>query len=606
MRRLSISRRRTVGAEIVPGGVDFRVWAPDHSAVSAVIDGNDFPLDAEPGGYFRDVVAGASAGTRYRFRLGDGDAYPDPASRFQPDGPHGDSEVIDPSAYEWKHDGWEGLDADHIVLYELHAGTFTPEGTWRAAIPHLPALREIGITAIELMPVNEFGGAFGWGYDGVDPWAPMHTYGRPDDLRAFVDAAHAARLGVILDVVYNHLGPDGCYLAKFSARYFTKQYENDWGDSVNFDGDGSEGVREFFSENAAHWIDEYHLDGLRLDATQAIIDHSPEHVLALVTRRAREAAPRRTLYLAAENEPQDVRLVEEYGVDAMWNDDWHHSAMVAATGRAEAYYSDYRGSARELVSMALHGFLYQGQRYAWQKHRRGTPSLRLPPRRLICYLQNHDQIANSARGERLHQITSPGRFRALTALLLLAPQTPLLFQGEEFAASSPFLYFADHPDGELAGAVAKGRREFLAQFPSIDSISGSLAPPHARETFERCKLDHRERETHAEAVALHRDLLLLRRDDPAFGGELRGAVLAEEAFVLRFGDSRLLLVNLGRDLLLDCVPEPLLAPPRGGRWQLLWSSEAAEYGGGGTAEVEDEEGRWRVGGHSAAVMGVAG
>jgi maltooligosyltrehalose trehalohydrolase len=591
------SRKRGVGAELVDGGVDFRVWAPDRNAASVVIEGNVFPFDRETDGHFRGFVAQAGARTRYRFRLDDGDTlYPDPASRFQPEGPHGDSEVVDPTGFRWSDGGWRGVSPRNRVIYEMHIGTFTAEGTWRAAIAQLGALRDIGINLLEVMPVHEFPGRFGWGYDGVDLWAPSHLYGRPDDFRAFVDSAHTLGLGVILDVVYNHFGPDGCYLRQFTKNYFTKKYVNDWGDSINFDGERSDGVRELVSENAAMWIDEFHLDGLRLDATQSINDASDEHVLALIARRARAAAGERSIFLVAENEPQDVVLIDDYGLDALWNDDWHHSAMVAATGQREAYYTDYFGTPQEFVSMAQFGFLYQGQRYSWQKSRRGTPSLHLPPEQLVCFTQNHDQIANSARGERLHQLTSPGRFRALTALLLLGPNTPMLFQGQEFGASAPFLYFADH-NPELAKAVGKGRREFLEQFPSLRKMKGNFAPPEAEETFSQCKLDHRERKTNVGIVALHRDLLRLRRE---MTGVVRGAVIAPEAFVLRF-DERLFIVNLGDSLELDVVPEPLLAPPAGHSWELLWSSESPEYGGTGTPRI-GVDGMWYLPSQSAILM----
>jgi maltooligosyltrehalose trehalohydrolase len=547
-----MQRRYPVGAEVVDGGVHFRVWAPALESLAVVIDGKEIALDRDGHGYFTGLVDGARAGTLYRFG-----AYPDPASRFQPEGPHGPSMVIDPSAYRWRS---ENPTLEQLVIYEMHIGTFTPEGTFRAAIGKLPLLRDVGITLLEIMPLHEFPGRFGWGYDGVDLWAPTRLYGVPDDFRAFVDAAHAHGLGVILDVVYNHFGPDGCYLSQFSKTYFTKKYVNDWGEAINYDGDGSAAVREFVSENAAYWIDEFRLDGLRLDATQSINDDSGEHVIALIARRAREAARGRPIILVAENEPQDVRLLTEYGVDMLWNDDWHHAALVALTHRREAYYTDYLGAAQEFVSMAKSGFLYQGQWYSWQKRSRGTPSGSIAPRRFVCYLQNHDQIANSARGERMQQIASPADVRAMTALLLLGPQTPMLFQGQEFAASSPFLYFADHKP-ELAGAVAKGRREFLAQFPSIDTEK--TAPPDAMETFLASKLKWDERDE--DAVAFHRELLTMRRDERL----VDGAVLRDAMFILRF-ETRLLLVNLGDAIELDPINEPLLA----GDWTPTWSSGA--------------------------------
>jgi maltooligosyltrehalose trehalohydrolase len=586
---VAISRRFPVGAELVEGGAEFRVWAPARQRVRVVIGDREHPLEREPSGHFRGFVNGARAGTRYRFRLDDErETYPDPASRFQPDGPHGASEVVDPSSYVWRSGALPDVTMKSAVLYEMHVGTFTVEGTWRAAMERLPHLRNLGITIIEVMPLAEFPGRFGWGYDGVDLWAPSRLYGRPDDFRAFVDAAHAHGLGVILDVVYNHFGPDGCYMSQFSPHYFTKKYGNEWGAAINYDGDNAAGVREFFATNAAYWIAEFHLDGLRLDATQTIFDDSPENILAVINRDARAAAGGRSIILIAENEEQKIQLVREYGLDALWNDDWHHAAMVAATAPREAYYTDYFGAPQEFVSMAKHGFLYQGQHYEWQKHRRGTPSLDMPPEKFVCYLQNHDQVANSQAGKRLHQLTTPGRFRALTALLLLGPNPPMLFQGEEFAASAPFLYFADHKP-ELAEAVAKGRREFLEQFPSIDVTQ--TAAPHDASTFEQCKLDWAERERHADVLAMHRELLRLRRP-PA---QVDGAVLGAHAFVLRFTPTRLLVINLGDALQPEIVPEPLLAPPAGSKWRVIWASEPVDA-------VEDAEGRWSIPAECAVVL----
>jgi len=578
--------------------------------------GGELELTPEADGYFSGSIATVGEGALYRYRLAGGDAFPDPASRFQPEGPHGPSQVVDPAKFQWTDAEWRGAGRAGQVVYEMHIGTFTQDGTWEAAARELRQLAELGITVIEVMPVAEFPGRFGWGYDGVDLFAPYHGYGGPDDFRRFVDRAHGEGLGVILDVVYNHLGPDGNYLKQFSEHYFTDKYTNDWGQALNFE--DAEPVRELFIANAGFWIAEYHLDGLRLDATQDVKDASAVHVLAAIGRRAREAAGGRPIYITTENEPQDTRLVrpvEEggYGFDSLWNDDFHHSAMVALTGRIEAYYSDYRGVPQEMISLVKYGYLYQGQRYAWQKKRRGSSSLGLPASAFTNFLQNHDQVANSARGDRVHKLASPGGYRALTALLLLGPGTPLLFQGQEFCASAPFLYFADH-NPELAAAVRKGRLEFLSQFPSLALVAtqAGIADPESPETFARCKLDLGERETHAEALALHHDLLKLRREDPVFraqgAGWLDGAVLAREAFALRFfGDTagdRLLIVNLGMDKDLEPVPEPLLAPLTGSRWEVLWSSEDPKYGGSGAPPPEDDEGRWRLPGQAAVVLGL--
>jgi maltooligosyltrehalose trehalohydrolase len=624
-------RRLPVGAEPAPsGGVHFRVWAPRRRSVEVVIDDAStdgdgepriVPLDREPGddGYHSAVVPGATAGTRYRFRLDGGGSFPDPVSRWQLDGPHGVSVVVDPTPFAWTDAGWRGPANDRPVLYELHVGTFTAEGDWRAATRRLDSLSELGITCIELMPVGEFAGRFGWGYDGVDLFAPFHEYGAPDDMRAFVDRAHALGIAVILDVVYNHLGPDGNYLREFAETYFSARYTTDWGDAINFDGDDARPVREFALANARYWITELHLDGLRVDATQNTYDASPRHILAELGETVREAAGGRRTYLVAENEPQHVRIVtprsgDGHGFDAMWNDDWHHTALVAITGRDEAYYADYAGSAAELVAAARFGFLYQGQWYAWQEQPRGTPARSLPPSRFVHFLENHDQVANSFRGDRLARLASPARIRALTALLLLGPQTPMLFQGQEFASSSPFLYFADH-SGQLMDLVAEGRAKFLAQFQSIASprAAACLIDPREESTFRRSKLDHSERERHAQVWTLHRDLIQLRRGDAALGrvrvGGVDGAVLREDTFLLRWsdeeeqaGDDRLLLVNLGGPLHLRRMPEPLLAPPAGCAWAERWSSEWPQYGGHCTPEFPPSMRDWYLPGESAVLF----
>jgi maltooligosyltrehalose trehalohydrolase len=554
-------------------------------------------MEREADGHFTAVDPDARAGGRYWFRLDGERLRPDPASRWQPEGPLGPSAYVDPRLFAWTDAGWRGLRPDNQVIYEMHVGTFTPEGTWAAAARQLRELARLGVTAIEMMPVADFAGRFGWGYDGVDLYAPTRLYGTPEDLRAFVDAAHRTGIGVILDVVYNHIGPAGNYLAEFAEEYFTDRYANDWGPALNVEGPAA--ARAFFVSNAAYWIDEFHMDGLRLDATQDIHDASREHVIASIVRTARGAAGPRSIVVVAENEPQDTRIVrsapEGYGADALWNDDAHHTAVVALTGRREAYYRDYLGSPQELISSARFGYLYQGQYYTWQKKRRGSPALDLPGHAFVSYLENHDQVANSGSGRRLHQLASPGRLRALTAWLLLGPATPMLFQGQEFWSSKPFLYFADH-EPELAASIRRGRRELLAQFPSVadPAVSDALPPPDDPETFRRCTLDFAERERHAEAYALHTDLLALRRSDPVFAhagtNRPEGAVIGPGAFVLRYLDAdagdRLIVVNLDVDLDFAPAREPLVAPPRGGGWQPLWTSESPRYGGQGTPPVD--------------------
>ena len=515
--------------------------------------------------------------------------------------------MIDGRSFDWTDGQWRGVPLRGQVIYELHVGTFTGEGTWQAAQRELSSLADLGISVVELMPVADFAGRFGWGYDGVNLFAPTRLYGTPNDFKRFIDCAHNLGLGVILDVVYNHVGGVGNHFKEFSEHYFTDRYENEWGEAINFDGENAGPVREYFLSNAQYWIEEYHLDGLRLDATQQIFDTSDEHILAAIARRVRQAASGRSTFLVAENEPQHVKHVRPfeqggYGLDALWNDDFHHSAMVVLSGHNEAYYTDYLGKPQEFISAAKWGYLYQGQRYKWQKKPRGTPTLGLEPTAFVNFIQNHDQVANSARGFRAHRLASPGRYRAVTAMLLLMPGTPMLFQGQEFAASSPFYYFADY-ERELADEVAKGRAKSLSQFPTAATheVREELTDPADPATFERSKLDHAERRRHGAIYQLHRDLLKLRREDPAFSmqrrGGVDGAVLGSEAFVLRYfvstGADRLLLINFGPDLLLDIAPEPLLAPPKSMRWEILWSSEALCYEGCGTAPIETDEG-WRT------------
>jgi maltooligosyltrehalose trehalohydrolase len=608
-----MTRKYSHGAELADGGgVSFRVWAPNARRVELVVDSERAPvaMHAVGGGFVEAHVASARAGARYGYLL-DGDGpFPDPATRSQPDGVHARSQVIDPSAFAWTDRAWRGVSIEGQIFYELHIGTFTREGTWSAATERLHDLADLGVTTLEMMPVADFDGAFGWGYDGVDHWAPARAYGSPDDLRRFVDRAHALGLGVILDVVYNHFGPSGNYAPKFGP-YLAKR-ATEWGEAIDFDGESSHGVRSFFAENAAYWIDEFHFDGLRLDATQCISDASDEHMLAAVAKRARAAAGARSIVLVAENEPQDSALVRAMGIDAIWNDDFHHSISVAMTGRAEAYVRDFAGTPQELISCAKRGFLFQGQRCEWWGARRGSPSLDLEPRCFVHYLENHDQVANTPSGARMHATTSPGRHRASVALMLLLPQSPMLFQGEELASSAPFVFFADH-DPELAKLVRAGRTRLLARLESVASDERARAripPPDARATFERCKLDHGERARNAAMLALYKDLVALRRGDPIFRaprmGGVDGAVLGAHAFVLRFfgGErgERLVLCNYGRDLALPFAPEPLLAPPRASRWTTIFSTEDPTYGGRGVAPIEDDAGRWRVSGESLVVL----
>ena len=594
-------RRYPIGAEVIDGNqTDFRVWAPKARGLDVVVeDGANservfHALTPEADGYFSGTI-NIGVGTRYRLRVdANKNCYPDPASRFQPDGPHGASCIVDPTKFRWNDAEWPGLILKGQILYEMHIGTFTQEGTWRAAGEQLTELARVGITVIEMMPVAEFPGRFGWGYDGVDLFAPSHLYGTPDDLRAFVDRAHSLGLGVILDVVYNHFGPDGNYLGVFSDDYLIRGKGHEWGDVINFDGPSSGPVREFFITNGRYWIEEFHFDGFRFDATHAIRDESAEYIIGAVGRGAREAAGSRSIILIAENDLQEAKMTRPPseggdGLDGMWNDDFHHSAIVAMTGNNVGYYSDYSGKPQEFISAAKYGFLYQGQAFSWRQILRGTPTPGIPAEDFVCFIENHDQIANTGLGERSRFQTSRGCHRAMTALLLLGPWTPLLFQGQEFGASSPFLYFADVGDGSVRDATRRGRAQLLAPFLTLteEETMRRLAAPDDPEAFARCKLDLSARDKNRELYDLHIDLLKLRTEDSRFrqqgSGGIDGAVLGPASFVLRYfsedNNDRLLIVNFAERRVLHPASEPLLAPPAGYRWETLWTSDSPRYGG---------------------------
>jgi maltooligosyltrehalose trehalohydrolase len=621
-----VQRRCPIGAELIgPEQSHFRVWAPKAGSVDLVLEASTeespsqtfLALEAEEGGYFSGH-ANAGAGARYWFRVNN-NFYPDPASRFQPDGPHGSSCIVDPTRFQWSDSQWPGPTAAGLkgqIIYEMHVGTFTNEGTWHAAAQQLEELARIGITVVEMMPVADFPGKFGWGYDGVDLFAPSHLYGTPDDLRAFIDRAHSLGLGVILDVVYNHFGPDGNYLGAFSNDYLIRGNENEWGDSINFDDRNSGPVREFFITNGRYWVDEFHFDGFRFDALHAIRDRSTEYIIGEVGRASRKAAGARSILLIAENDRQEARMVRPRSkggddLDGMWNDDFHHSAVVALTSRKEAYYDDYRGAPQEFISAAKYGFLYQGQALSWQKATRGSLTFSIPPEAFVCFIENHDQIANTGPGERVRFQTSHARYRAMTALLLLGPWTPLLFQGEEFGASSPFMFFADIGDASVRDAIRKGRAEWLAPFLSLtkEQALTTLPAPDDPKVFARCKVDFAEREKNRQLYDLHIDLLKLRREDSRLRQQIPagidGAVLGSASFVLRYfsqeSDDRLLLVNFGERQVLHPASEPLLAPPSGCTWEMLWTSESPRYGGAGSPITATPE-HWILPGEATVAL----
>mgnify|MGYP003575164153 FL=1 len=614
------ARTYPTGAEIAENGAHFRVWAPSTKKIILVITNQSqrlkIDMTTEKDGYASCFVPDITSGALYQYQLDDDEIlYPDPASRYQPLGPHGPSR-LESTNFVWSDSHWQGVGNTSQVIYEMHIGTFTQEGTYQAAARELAELAALGITLIEMMPVNEFDGNYGWGYDGVALYAPYHVYGSPDDLRYFIDRAHALGIGVILDVVYNHVGSSGCYLHKFSTDYFSRRYKSEWGDVFNFDGKNSQPVREFIINNVIYWIKEFHFDGFRLDATQQIFDSSNEHIIPAIVNAARTAGGNRSIYIVGENEPQQKKLVasiqeDGYGLDSLWNDDFHHTTRVALTGRTSAYFTDYKGLPQEFVASIKYGFLFQGQWYKWQKQKRGSAALDLPPTRFVHYLQSHDQIANGGRGKRIHQLSHPALFRALTGLLLLGPQTPMLFQGQEFGASSPFLYFADN-NADIVDLVAKGRNEFLHQFLPLatPAMQPYLHRPEEISTFNQSKLNLAERQTNAEIYQLHKELLQLRRTDPVLSGEnfshVDGAVISTDIFLIRFFSStsdsdRLLIVNLGRDFQLTPAPEPLLAPHENHDWKLYWSSEYPQYGGHGACEISTKA-DWLVPGLSAALL----
>ena len=597
----------------------FRVWAQQAQAVEVVFEDSREPplaLTREPGGYFGGATSARVS--LYKYRVDGTGPWPDPCSRFQPQGVHGPSMIVDPDAFKWSDAQWHGVRLHGQVIYELHIGTFTPEGTFDAAIDKLRYLQQLGITMLEVMPVAQCPGRWNWGYDGVQLFAPNHVYGDHEGLKRFVDRAHALGLAVILDVVYNHLGPDGNYLRCFSPHYFSTRHKTEWGEALNLDGEHAQGTRDFILGNARYWLSEFHLDGLRLDATQSIFDDSRPHILEEIGITARAAAQPRSIVVISENEPQHAEqlLPPEQGgcgLDAMWNDDFHHAARVALTGTRDGYFGDYTGRAQEFLSCVRRGFLYQGQWYPWQKKTRGSAVSGQPAESAIVFLQNHDQVGNTFLGDRIHASAAPGRYRALMTLTLLGPQTPMLFMGQEFAASARFMFFADHHD-ELAALVHKGRREFLSQFRAYaDEATQQRVPaPHAESTFLGSKLDWSEVEQHAEALAFHRDLLQLRSSDPVISQQdvtkIDGATLSEQALVLRWFDAehgdRLLVINLDQELPLVPPSEPLLAPSRGATWQLLWSSEEPRYGGHGVTTMVADSGRgeWRLAAQCAVLL----
>jgi 1,4-alpha-glucan branching enzyme/maltooligosyltrehalose trehalohydrolase len=531
------------GPLVSEAGVEFRLWAPLVEAVSLKVEGAEpHPMEQTKDGWFRCHVAGAGPGSLYKFVLPDGSEVPDCASRFQPRDVHGPSEVVDLRAFQWETRAWVGRPWEECVIYELHIGSFTAEGTFRSAIERLDHLAELGVSAIQVMPISDFPGRYNWGYDGVLPYAPDSTYGRPEDLMALVDAAHARGISVFLDVVYNHFGPDGNYLPAY-APLFTKHHKTPWGNGINYDGDASTAVREFVIQNALYWIKEFRLDGLRLDAVHAIKDDSQEHLLHELARRVREASGARHVHLIVENEDNDSDLLRRDGqgrihqFTAQWNDDVHHVLHIAATGEIFGYYKDYADDGDKVGRALAEGFVFQGEHMPYRGASRGKSSVDLPPTAFISFIQNHDQIGNRAVGDRMTTYRPLEPIKAVTAVYLLSPQIPMLFMGEEWGAREPFPYFCDF-DEELNEKVRIGRREELSRLPGFDD--DDLMDPTAQSTFEAAKLDWRGLHNAAAAHMLvfyktllnlrHRRIVPLLKGAPGGSGRFRreGNVIAVE------------------------------------------------------------------------------
>ncbi len=590
--------RPRFGAWPEENGIAFRVWAPSAQSVSVVLEAangqepGEHGLDREPDGTFTALVGAARVGGLYRYRI-DGDAlYPDPASRFQPDGVHGPSQIVDPRAFRWSDDGWPGVPLERLVLYELHVGAFTDSGTFDGVIGRLPYLADLGVTAIELMPVADFPGARNWGYDGAALFAPAGAYGAPDNLRRLVDTAHRLGLAVHLDVVYNHLGPDGAYLAAISPQFFTSRHRSPWGDGINLDGPGSRIVRQLLIENALYWVHEFHVDGLRLDATHALADDSERHFLADLAGAVHGAG--RNVVVIAEDERNLARIVSSpraggWGLDGVWADDFHHEIRRMLAGDHESYYADFSGTADELATAVERGWFYSGQHSVHFGGPRGTDPAGIPLSRFVVCVENHDQVGNRAFGERLNAQAEPAAYRAASTLLLTVPETPLLFMGQEWAASTPFLYFTDHkPD--LGALVTEGRRQEFRKFSAFSDPGAreSIPDPQDPATFLASKLRWPERgeEPHAGTLRLYRALLALRRNEPllAHGGVTEVAAVGAVALVVWRGrsDGRglAIVVRLAGDGEVDlreAAAGGIAAVAGGAGWQVVLTTEDPDF-----------------------------
>jgi maltooligosyltrehalose trehalohydrolase len=581
--------RLELGANIVAGdGVFFRVWAPEADEVSVRILSNkkkrDIRLGKEDGGYFAGSAEGLCRGDRYVYVLDNMDHYPDPASRFQPEGVHGPSEVVDPDEFLWEDDEWEAIALRDFIIYEVHVGAFTVEGTFESIISHLDSVKELGITAIELMPVAQFPGQRNWGYDGVYPFAPQNSYGGPEGLKRLVNAAHKKGLSVILDVVYNHLGPEGNYLHRYGP-YFTDKYKTPWGDAVNFDGPYSDGVRHFFISNALYWISEYHIDALRLDAVHGILDFGARNFLSelreAVNRQARRSG--KNVFMIAESDLNDVRIINPpgvggYGFDAQWNDDFHHSLHALLTGERTGYYQDF-GKVEHLAKAFREGFVYSGEYSAFRKRRHGNSSKACPASQFVVFSQSHDQVGNRMLGDRLSRTQSFEKLKLAAGAVFLSPYVPQVFMGEEYAEIAPFHYFIDHSDVDLVQSIREGRKKEFALF----RWEGDPPDPAAADTFINSKLARhlRTQGNHKILYEFYQELIRLRREIPALRSLSKEAMEVgsfEEdkvLFVRRWDndDEVFSLFHFGED-----VVRIMLTLPEG-RWDRTLESSSCRWGG---------------------------
>jgi maltooligosyltrehalose trehalohydrolase len=578
-----------VGASVSNAGVRFRVWAPKASAVSLVLVGEQEPppMTPEERGYFSTFVQGLKPRSKYYYLLNGDRRRPDPVSRFQPEGVHGPSEVVDPNAFRWEDQDWKGIPLEEMIFYELHTGTFTEEGTFEAMIPLLGYLKnDLGVSAIELMPVAQFPGRRNWGYDGVYLFAPQESYGGPGGLKSLVNACHRMGLAVILDVVYNHLGPEGNYLGDYGP-YFTERYRTPWGPAVNFDGPESDEVRKFVIDNALYWVTEYHMDGLRLDAIHGIFDFSAQHILDELRKSVHQQARRlgRPIVVIAESDLNDARVVnppskDGYGLDAQWNDDFHHCLHTLLTGERNGYYEDF-GKFEQWVKALREGFVYSGQYSSFRRRRHGNSSKHLPPAKFIVFSQNHDQVGNRARGDRLSTRVPFEALKLAAGMVLLSPRIPLLFMGEEYGEKAPFQYFVSHSDQELIEAVRRGRKEEFSAF----QWEGPLPDPQDEMTFLRSKidLDLRHREWHHTLFAFYQALIRLRKEIPSLSSlEKRGLKIEAS------GSDKAVLVKrqCGEDRVIEVFNfgnEPLRIETTidKGRWQRIMGSACEEWSGSG-------------------------